>query len=74
MKLRKILRKPEVLAASGYKPTQLDELIKQASSRRRFGSLKVAALWAGLRTRSFNTSRNGSLNATARVSAGSRAD
>ena len=27
--LRKVLRKPEVLAASGYKSTQLDELIKQ---------------------------------------------
>src|SRR5262245_2904210 len=27
--LRRILRKPEVLAASGYRPTQLDELINQ---------------------------------------------
>jgi len=29
VKLRRILRKREVLAASGYKPTQLDELINQ---------------------------------------------
>jgi prophage regulatory protein len=28
-RLQRILRKRDVLAASGYKPTQLDELIKQ---------------------------------------------
>ena len=28
-RLRRVLRRPEVLAVSGYKPTQLDELIKQ---------------------------------------------
>ena len=27
--LRRVLRKPEVLAASGYRPTQLDLLIEQ---------------------------------------------
>jgi len=28
-RLRRVLRKPEVLAASGYRPTQLDLLIEQ---------------------------------------------
>jgi len=34
--LRRVLRKPEVLAASGYRPTQLDLLIEQGKFPRPF--------------------------------------